>query len=66
MSTYFENGNCTRHFVIRKRALARPAAKIVPLIKFSLMKIAKIGSIKPKPVPTNISENINNFIVLFI
>jgi hypothetical protein len=45
--------------------LASPAANIVPPIKFSLIKIAKIGCINPNPVKTKISETVSKIIVLF-
>ncbi len=66
LSTYFENGNWTRDFVTRNIVLETPTAKIVPPIRLSFMKIAKMGSIRPKPVTRNMSESINSFIVRFI
>ena len=46
--------------------VARPAAKIVPPINCSLIKIAKIGIINPKPVTNNTSEIIKSLMVRFI
>lgn len=45
---------------------AIPAAKTVPPIRFSLMKIDNIGCIRPNPVRRKTSEISNKKIVLFI
>lgn len=66
LSTYLENGNWMTDLVIRNKVLASPAAKIVPPIRLSLMKIAKIGDISPKPVRTKMSEIISSLMVRFM
>src|SRR3989344_993123 len=65
-STYREKGSWMHDLVIKNKVLANPAAKIVPPTKLSLMKIAKIGAIKPKPVKIRISESINSLTVRFM
>src|SRR3989344_1710283 len=65
-STYLEKGSCMPDLVIRNKVLANPAAKMVPPTRLSLMKIAKIGAIRPKPVKMKISESINSLMVRFM
>jgi len=50
LSTYLEKGSCIADLVTRNKVLAKPAAKMVPPTRLSLMKIANIGAIRPKPV----------------
>src|SRR3989344_3078242 len=66
LSTYLEKGSWMHDLVIKNNVLANPAAKKLPPTKLSLMKIAKTGAIKPKPVKIRISESINSLTVRFM
>lgn len=66
VSTYLENGSWIKLLLIRNNVLANPAAKMVHPKISSLMKIARMGVIRPNHVNMVMSDNIRYFILRFM